>query len=369
MRRTKIETYTVTRTADFSLKYGNTGKLEFLDKLVSGISFFVNYFLSISNGKKVPYAAVKQIDDTRGLSRRYLGMALHIANNILASTKKKGKTPTFKAESIILDYRFVDIQVGRNSFDFWLKIRNPYTKKWVYIPFKDYKYHQERFDGWERRKTVGLIKKDGNWYLRVFYRRQVVSLYTPFVKAIDFGINTFITTNTGEKIYGELKDDIEALNRKKQGSKAWKKKKQDIINKINRALKQVVDNEHLIVIEDLRNIKSSTKKKKKVGKSTRKLLHGWYIGHARRRLRDLTQEAGVQLLEVPAKGTSRTCPVCLHEDTRSRNGTKFKCINCGFENDADFVGALNIEKRFVAYLLPRELSVPLPAKPPYDIFD
>jgi hypothetical protein len=40
--------------------------------------------------------------------------------------------------------------------------------------------------------------------------------------------------------------------------------------------------------------------------------------------------------------TSQTCPKCLVQDCRSRNGRRFNCVACGYEEHADVVGALNI---------------------------
>ena len=54
----------------------------------------------------------------------------------------------------------------------------------------------------------------------------------------------------------------------------------------------------------------------------------------------------VHLHYVNPKYTSRTCPVCGHIDKRNREGTVFKCVKCGFEDNADINAAKNILKRF-----------------------
>ena len=40
--------------------------------------------------------------------------------------------------------------------------------------------------------------------------------------------------------------------------------------------------------------------------------------------------------------TSRTCPQCNSCDKKSVKDREFKCIDCGFEEDRDIVGARNI---------------------------
>ena len=57
---------------------------------------------------------------------------------------------------------------------------------------------------------------------------------------------------------------------------------------------------------------------------------------------------GYDYVEVPPDFTSQTCPVCgyRHGDNRSTVNSKFfKCGCCGYEDDADHVGAVNIRNR------------------------
>ena len=57
---------------------------------------------------------------------------------------------------------------------------------------------------------------------------------------------------------------------------------------------------------------------------------------------------GYDYVEVPPDFTSQTCPVCgyHHGDNRSTVNSKlFKCGCCGYEDDADHVGAVNIRNR------------------------
>lgn len=59
---------------------------------------------------------------------------------------------------------------------------------------------------------------------------------------------------------------------------------------------------------------------------------------------------GYDYVEVPPDFTSQTCPVCgyRHSDNRSKANSKlFRCGCCGYEDDADHVGAVNIRNRAV----------------------
>ena len=57
---------------------------------------------------------------------------------------------------------------------------------------------------------------------------------------------------------------------------------------------------------------------------------------------------GYSYVEVPPDYTSQTCPVCSCCSSLNRSKTdskKFRCTCCGYEDDADHVGAINIRNR------------------------
>lgn len=56
--------------------------------------------------------------------------------------------------------------------------------------------------------------------------------------------------------------------------------------------------------------------------------------------------AGAELIKVDPKYTSQTCPCCSHVAAGNRpTRDRFHCLKCGFEEDADVVGARNILAR------------------------
>ena len=57
---------------------------------------------------------------------------------------------------------------------------------------------------------------------------------------------------------------------------------------------------------------------------------------------------GYDYVEVPPDFTSQTCPICNYRNAENRstvNSKFFKCGCCGYEDDADHVGAVNIRNR------------------------
>ena len=57
-------------------------------------------------------------------------------------------------------------------------------------------------------------------------------------------------------------------------------------------------------------------------------------------------KAGGYVVAVPADYTSCECPACTCTDKRNRpRQALFRCIGCGYENNADIVGAINVRRK------------------------
>ena len=84
----------------------------------------------------------------------------------------------------------------------------------------------------------------------------------------------------------------------------------------------------------------------RTNKTTRKLLRNWNLGLLHSAIEQKCEENCVHLHYVNPKYTSRTCPACGNIDKRNREGTVFKCVNCGYEDNADINAAKNILSRF-----------------------
>jgi len=143
----------IKRSLLFTLKFANSNKLKFLDKLHQEYSKAIGYFIDVGVKEKreLDYDDVRQYPYKTFLSRRYLGKALVEAQKILKSfwkaRKKKKKKPEIQNYPLNLDERFFKFEVGRNSFDFWLAVRDPKQRKWVYFPVKNYAYAKQYFEG------------------------------------------------------------------------------------------------------------------------------------------------------------------------------------------------------------------------------
>lgn len=108
----------------------------------------------------------------------------------------------------------------------------------------------------------------------------------------------------------------------------------------------------MIVIEDLQisNMSKSAKGtierkgrnvKAKSGLNRSILDQGWF--EFRRQLEYKQAWNGGSVIAVNPRNTSRTCPCCKQIAKENRlTQAKFECVVCGYSNNADLVGAINI---------------------------
>jgi putative transposase len=159
-----------------------------------------------------------------------------------------------------------------------------------------------------------------------------------------------------------LRKAQQAMSRKTRFSNNWKKAKarvQRIHSRIGNARRDylhkttttISQNHAMVCIEDLqvRNMsKSAAGSTEQPGKNVRAksglnksiLDQGWF--EFRRQLDYKLAWNGGYLIAVPPQNTSRTCPAAAMCRRTTAPQAKFACVECGFEENADVVGAINV---------------------------
>ena len=253
--------------------------------------------------------------------------------------------PRFDGKTINLDTRFWSLNKSENSFDFWVVLSSIGNKIKLCLPLKNHK-HNKKFNNWKRLSSGRLLRNNGKFKMELIYEKEATVVQKEKKElAIDAGINCLLSYSDGKQIGLELKRLINELNNKQQKSKAYDRKIRQIHNYIRMCVNKI-DFSSLsdLILEKLKYIQIGTKGK--VNKTTRKLLKSWNLGLLHLAIEQKCEENCVHLHYVNPKYTSRTCPICGHIDKRNREGTVFKCVKCGFEDNADLNAAKNILKRF-----------------------
>ncbi|MBI3913101.1 MAG: IS200/IS605 family element transposase accessory protein TnpB [Chloroflexi bacterium] len=115
--------------------------------------------------------------------------------------------------------------------------------------------------------------------------------------------------------------------------------------------KQIVakakDTKRAIALEDLNGIRQRVT----VRRPQRATLHSWSFFQLRAFLTYKSKMAGVNVILVDPRNTSRTCPVCGCVDKRNRSSqSRFSCVSCDYAGHADTIAATNISRRAVVNL-------------------
>lgn len=341
----------VVRSLKISLDFGNTGKKEDLDLLWEAYRETMKDFLNrLFSGEGLSENFLKAYESP--LSYRYKQCARRQALKIFkcwCRGKKKKNKPELRNPSMTLDYRFVEVQESNNSFDFWIKIATLDKGNPILIPAESYDYLNNYLESWDLLNGGRLVKQNDKWFLILIFQKEAPEKRSEGKTiGVDIGYRKLITDSEDNKFGTEIKPLIDKADRKKQFSKGYYKVKSEIKNYINRELNKVISPDlKIVVLEDLKDLKKN--KRGIRSKAVNRKFSFWIYSHVLTRISQLCEVAGVQCHKVDPAYTSQECPNpdCGHIEKGNRKEEKFKCLRCGFEADADHVGALNILSRFL----------------------
>ncbi|RKP48324.1 RNA-guided endonuclease InsQ/TnpB family protein [Trinickia fusca] len=223
-------------------------------------------------------------------------------------------------------------------------------------------------------KNITVSQSCGRWFVSIQTEREVEPSVPQATSAvgIDMGVARFATLSDGsfyapldsfKRQETALRKAQQAMSRKTKFSNNWKKAqarvqriharignaRRDYLHKSSTAISQ---NHAMVCIEDLqvRNMSKSAagttdapgkNVRAKTGLNKSILDQGWF--EFRRQLDYKLAWNGGYLIAVPPQNTSRTCPCCGYVSKENRKTQAlFACVRCGYEENADVVGAINV---------------------------
>ncbi|HLW02975.1 MAG TPA: transposase [Ktedonobacterales bacterium] len=136
-----------------------------------------------------------------------------------------------------------------------------------------------------------------------------------------------------------------AKRRLKKNSGREKRFQKDVNHKISKALvKKAAQSRKALAIEDLTGIRQ----RGTVRRAQRYERHSWAFYQLRSFLSYKAAAAGVRLVLVDPRNTSRTCSACGHcEKANRQSQASFTCQRCGMQMNADHNAAINISRAAV----------------------
>lgn len=213
-----------------------------------------------------------------------------------------------------------------------------------------------------------LVLVNGQFYLLLVVETPEAPPMDPdgFI-GIDLGIVNIATDSDGERHsgatveakrqrYQRLRQRLQAcgsrsaqrhLQRLRRREARFRRNHNHVLSK--RLVKKAKDTGRGLALEDLKGIRQRTT----VRKSDRAKHSGWSFHQLRQFIAYKALIAGVPVVIVDPRHTSRTCPACGSVDKANRvSQSEFRCSACGHTANADVNAAINIAARAVCHACP-----------------
>ncbi|RIH79217.1 RNA-guided endonuclease InsQ/TnpB family protein [Meiothermus hypogaeus] len=252
------------------------------------------------------------------------------------------------------------------------------------IPFAAGEYQRRLLR--TRQRETDLAYVGGEFYLFATVNvEEPEPVEVKDVLGVDLGIVNIATDSDGETYSGSHLNSVRHRHRRlrrrlqKKGTKGAKRRLKKLsgkewrfANDVNHTIsKRIVEKaqrtNRAVALENLKGIRQRVR----VRRPQRSTLHSWAFHDLGQKLAYKAQRAGVRVVFVDPRNSSRECPCCGHAEKANRpDQSTFRCRVCGFADHADKVAALNLRVRGWAAVNPpnvgeanRVLHGSVPASP------
>jgi len=303
-------------------------------------------------------------DFNAGLVQTARNKAAEACKSVVARWKngKHASKPTFTSPHVVYDTRtatFYDDSVtlatteGRIEADYILPDEDNNTPHSEYLLSDEYEI-----------TGAELHCRDGDWVLHVHCKKDVetdtsiqATTENGTVLGVDLGVNTLAVTSTGtfwagdefdhwRREYEKRRADLQQCGTRwaHQNMESVGRKEEDrfklLLHRISNGLiAEARENGcSVIAFEDLTDIRERT------GASWG---HKWAFDRLYHYVEYKVEEYGITVKQVDPENTSRRCSHCGFTHPDNRDGEAFECLECGYENHADYNAAKNIGLRYL----------------------
>lgn len=340
----------ITRSTRCSLKFATAAKRQQLDRILTEYGRVVNCFIDLfwtdcpAKGK-----LLKPIVDAvpTWFSARLRKVAAREAIDMINSAKNrdgdKAAKPVHHGLRMCLSSTIASLDTAKSTkFDSWLHLSCIGEKLILDLPIRRHK-HFDLLNERGRRLESYSVTRD---YVQFCFEIETGPKRMPDrCVGVDTGINALASLSTGEQLGTDIKACIERVTRCKHGSKGQQRASRALRQRMDEVAKEVVSTASLVVVENLTGITKNTKRR--LVKSMRRSIGRWNVRYWLGTLQRKCEDNRVGFRTVSPYKTSQTCSSCGYVDRRNRSGELFRCLECGFEANADVQASRNILARFL----------------------
>ena len=222
--------------------------------------------------------------------------------------------------------------------------------------------------------TAKLVYKHGKFFLHVPVTKEVEELPLSDVSnvvGVDRGIRFLVATYDSEgksefysgKTVKEKRAHYKALRKELQrvGTPSSRRRlkaigqretrwMRDVDHCVSKALVESNPEGTIFVLEDLSNVRSATER---VRKNKRYVSVSWSYYDLEQKIKYKAFKRRQLVVSVDPAYTSQTCPKCGHvaKSNRDKKNHIFCCENCGYSSNDDRIGAMNLHRMGIEYLV------------------
>ena len=332
---------------------GQTAEIEAtLQAFADGCNFSADAARRLGSANKIEVQreTYRAIREQFGLSAN---LAIRAIARACAALKVSDKAhPLFAPTSIDYDRRIFDYREKDGTFSLNLL----HGRDHIATLLGDFQC--EALRGRKPTSATLVKRRDGGYYLHVQIKDESPEpMKVEGVLGVDMGIVNLAVDSTGETFSGAKVDEARQRYGKRRrnlnqcGTKSARRRLRKIrrkesrfrANENHKISKQLVQKAKgtgcTLAIEDLAGIGQRTTARG----PQRNRMKGWAFHQLRGFLTYKAQRAGVPVVTIDPRNTSRTCNACGHchkGNRKSRN--EFVCRSCGHQSPADWNAALNI---------------------------
>ena len=222
--------------------------------------------------------------------------------------------------------------------------------------------------------TAKLVNKHGKYFLHIPVTYEVAECSNAEIRnvvGIDRGINFVVATYdskhksdfvSGKSIkqkrasYSKLRKELQmrqtpsSRRRIKAIGQRENRWMQDVNHQVSKALIDNNPKHTLFVLEDLSGIRNATER---VRTKDRYVSVSWSFYDLEQKLIYKAKQNQSTVIKVDPRYTSQCCPICGHIEKANRNKKihLFSCKNCGYQSNDDRIGAMNLYRMGINYLV------------------
>jgi IS605 OrfB family transposase len=322
---------------------------------------YYGWHKNVSNGIKLHDATYRLHRGVTDLPSQLVCSARVKAAEAIKSTKalkKKGKLVSFPHSTscpIRYDARSYTVWWNRNELSLTT------IKGRIKLSFEIADYYSQ-YQDWKTTSADLIRDRFGRWWLHVVKETQSPKIEpTEEVVGVDLGEINAATDNRGN-FYGDpnwknIAEKTFQLRRRLQqkGTKSAKRHLKKISRRqrrfrsncdhvLSKRLVQSVNSGATIVFEDLTNIRSNSKRRKK----QRRRFHSWSFKRFQQCVTYKAERKAVLIDYVDPRFTSRKCSCCGYISRSNRpSQAVFKCKKCSFSCHADINASVNIREDYL----------------------